>query len=306
MLLNDLITLLSNESASITDILLKTKVFLHEIGKKDIVGWVNHELNGYPADVEIPPYRILHAEVRANLVSMTFRANSHPIPLRHLSEEHRKRLESYECRVSISMINEMVTRANGDKTDRLQISIPMEFNGLLGQKLADGVKINSAWSETSVDEMSNICAQVRSRLLDFLLELRDSLGHPISDQGLKASVAALDANQLFQNAVFGPNTTIIVGSHNSQTVTATNLAGDFEQLSKTLLSIGLGKADIESLQKAVSADSAAGKKPSLDGKVGHWYTGLLSRAVKGSAKVTVDVVSTGVAKAIAAYLGSPV
>jgi hypothetical protein len=63
MLANDIIAVLSDESSSLTDALLKTKVFLHEIGKKELAEWVNHELNGYPDGTELPFYRILQSRV---------------------------------------------------------------------------------------------------------------------------------------------------------------------------------------------------------------------------------------------------
>ena len=35
----------------------------HEIGKKELAEWVNHELNGYPDGTELPFYRILQSRV---------------------------------------------------------------------------------------------------------------------------------------------------------------------------------------------------------------------------------------------------
>jgi hypothetical protein len=40
MLLDEIIELLSSEQHSLTEALLKTKVLLHQIGKKDLAGWV--------------------------------------------------------------------------------------------------------------------------------------------------------------------------------------------------------------------------------------------------------------------------
>ena len=48
MLINDIIQLLSNEQSSLTEALLKTKLLLHQVQRKDLVSWVNHELAGYP------------------------------------------------------------------------------------------------------------------------------------------------------------------------------------------------------------------------------------------------------------------
>jgi len=45
-LLNEIIDALSSQESSLTGALLKTKVLLHHIGRKELVEWVNHELNG--------------------------------------------------------------------------------------------------------------------------------------------------------------------------------------------------------------------------------------------------------------------
>lgn len=48
MLLDEIIALLGDQNARLSDALLKTKILLHQIGKKELAEWVNHELNGYP------------------------------------------------------------------------------------------------------------------------------------------------------------------------------------------------------------------------------------------------------------------
>jgi AbiTii len=55
MLTDEIISLLSEEKSSLSEALLKTKVFLYQIGKKELAEWVNHELNGYPEDIPCLP-----------------------------------------------------------------------------------------------------------------------------------------------------------------------------------------------------------------------------------------------------------
>lgn len=57
-LLNELIATLSAEQPHLTDTLMKTKVLLHRLGRKDLAEWVNLELNGYPDAVPVPDYRV--------------------------------------------------------------------------------------------------------------------------------------------------------------------------------------------------------------------------------------------------------
>jgi hypothetical protein len=122
MLLDEIIALLSSEQTSLTDALLKTKVLLHQIGKKELAEWVNNELNGYPDDADLPSYRILDSVVLANLVSMTFRAESHPVPLMHLSDKQRESFERTPMRQSLTVLADLSSSSGS-----LSRPLPMEF-----------------------------------------------------------------------------------------------------------------------------------------------------------------------------------
>jgi hypothetical protein len=180
----------------------------------------------------------------------------------------------------------------------------LEANTLLGKGLAEDWQIERAWCETTVSQFAIIPAQVRSRLLDFLLELRESLGNPKTESNLKAEASTIDASGLFQHAVFGPNatTTVIVGTGNVQHLQSINPAGDLNALSEALKGVGVPYDEIVNLQQAINEDIENGGNPSFEGKTGHWYTGLLARAAKGGLKVGVDVLTGAVGKALAAYL----
>lgn len=60
-IVDETIELLSSSNGILTDALIKTKVLLHKIGHKELVIWVNKELNGYNKNDELPSYRIIPA-----------------------------------------------------------------------------------------------------------------------------------------------------------------------------------------------------------------------------------------------------
>ena len=47
MLLDEIVSLLSNTESSLTDALLKLKVLMHQIGKKELAEWINYQLDAY-------------------------------------------------------------------------------------------------------------------------------------------------------------------------------------------------------------------------------------------------------------------
>lgn len=242
MTLDDLIAALSDEKESLTGILLKTKVFLHQIGKKELSSWAQHELNGYPDATSLPEYRLLPSHVKANVVSIAWRYSGHPLPISHLSDEIVEKFISARIRQPIAVIEQWAAGEEGG----LERQIPMELNRLLGEKLEAGVHIERAWTETPLANVKNILTQVRSRLLDFLLELRDSVGDADQPEEVRQKASQLDTSGMFNNAIFGANTTIVVGNHSSI---------DSTQMTSTTDTVDQVRELVKQLRKTLPASS---------------------------------------------------
>lgn len=86
MLISEIIDLLGRDDANLTQILLKTKILLYEIEKKELAQWVNAELTGYSEGDDVPGYRKVKAQVLGNVASIAWRYSNHPLPTMHLSE----------------------------------------------------------------------------------------------------------------------------------------------------------------------------------------------------------------------------
>ena len=132
--------------------------------------------------------------------------------------------------------------------------IPMKNNGLLAKGLRNGYHISSAWCEIQSTDVTQILTQVRSRLLDFILELSGKIDNELSEDEVKTLGSKLDVENLFNNAVFGDNTTIVVGSSNKQNVSNTIAEADFIALSKALKGYGVSDGDIGVLESAIEKD----------------------------------------------------
>jgi AbiTii len=226
MLLDEIIGLLGDEQASLTGALLKTKILLHQIGKKELVEWVNSELNGYSEGADVPPYRIVPSTVLANLANMAMRYSSHPIPIGHLKPERQESLEHSTMVQSLAVLEGLVSSSTETSLAR---NLPMELNAVLGKSLGNGFRVERAWCTISTHDIKGIFAQVRSRLLDFLLELKDTIGDTANESDLKEKTSSVDANSMFNNAVFGPNATILVGHQSSITATQTISGGELAE-----------------------------------------------------------------------------
>lgn len=264
---------------------------------------MNNELNGYPDPEKVPEYRRLPSQVLVNAMNMAYQINSHPIPLGHLTDKQREDLQTAKMHQSLAVLEKFAA----DKKGRLQAPIPMEANGLLGQGLANGYKIQRAWCEIQVADVTQIIIQVRSRLLDFVLQLQDHLGEDVKDDDIKSKSKTIDTAGLFQSAIFGDNTTIVVGNHNTQTVTNTNIKGDFSSLAALLRQHGVSDDDVEGLKRAVESDHGAAElaEKRFGPKVRQWMSGMLAKVVDASWQIELGVAGSLLASAIQRYYGWP-
>jgi hypothetical protein len=300
-LADEIVDLLSSNDGILSEALIKTKVLLHKIGHKDLVAWVNKELNGYDDNDELPDYRIVGAQVLVNASNGAYEVRSHPIPLGHLDEDYRKKLENGRMPQSLAVIEEFSNSEGGT----LESSIPMEANGYLGKGLSNNYIIQRAWSEISITSVSNILMQVRSRLLDFVLELSSQFSDVETSTEIKDIARQVDAENLFNNAIFGDNTTIVVGTENTQTVTNTITKNDLESLRKTLIENGVDVNDITSLEAAISEDSDFNvvKRNEYGSSVKDWLGGMLTKAIDTSWQIELGVASSLLATALNNYYG---
>ena len=300
-LIEEIIDILSADKPNLTNALLKTKVLLHKLGKNDLIEWVNYEINGYSEEADVPPYRTVNAQVLANFANMAYQYTRHPIPLSHLDQEYRESLETTKLRQSLGVLEAFASDEGGS----IQSSIPIEANPLLSKGLASGYHIHRVWCEISTSAITQILIEVRSRLLDFILELSGKFGEGLNDEEVKDIGKNLDTSLMFANAMFGDNTTILVGNQNQQTVTIQIGKNDFESLSKSLRARNVTEPDIQELKAALDTDKSSPDvaKRKFGPAVKGWLKKMLSKAVDTSWQIEIGIASSFLAEALKKYYG---
>ncbi|WP_368170959.1 hypothetical protein [Aeromonas sp. R9-2] len=63
-LIPELIAMASDPTVKTTDLLRKAWVAARQLKQPEWAAWINHELQGYPDGVELPPYRLLRGELK--------------------------------------------------------------------------------------------------------------------------------------------------------------------------------------------------------------------------------------------------
>jgi hypothetical protein len=299
-LLDDIVNLLSDENGSLSDALLKTKVLMHKIGHKELADWVNDELTGYGQGKEVPAYRLVAIRVYGSVSNMAIRYPNTPLPIAGMPKEDREKWTRRTFRDSIQVLERYAAN-----TDSLKAPIQPEFFQFFAKAgLEKSFIIERAWTQFEPNQIVHVLMEVRSRLLDFALNLQGKLGD-VPENAMKEAAKEIDARGMLSRAIFGDNTTVIIGDNNSTAITNTATKGDFKALSEIFRKAGVVEADLEDLRVAVEGEDAVtvAQERRFGPKVRAWMTKMTGKAIDGTWAIGIGAGGNLLADAIGRYYG---
>ncbi len=296
-LLDDIIDLLSDEKGSLTAALLKTKVLMHTLGHAELAEWVNDELSGYPKDKPVPPYRIVGGRVAGNIQNMVMIQANVNLPTLHLPKKLRDWLENHELREAMSVLEEMSQSKAGTS---LHMPLSPEIGAQIDKGM-DGYWVQKCWVEMQPLQIKNGITQVRSRLLDFALNLRDKIGG-VEEKEVKEVAQMNDVPAMFHGAVFGDNAVVVIGNHNQTKISNVVKKGDFESLAALLKMGKVEEVDIIELKEAIAADGEP-KQGQYGERVKTWVGKMTGKAIDGSWTIGIGAAGTLLAEGLKAFFG---
>ncbi|CAN7808019.1 hypothetical protein [Paraburkholderia hospita] len=299
-LLEEIVNLLSDKDGSLTDALLKTKVLMHRIGHKELADWVNDELNGYTSDRPVPDYRVIPIRLHGDVSNIAWRYPATQLPTAHLDKDVRERFRIEKLRQSVQVLEQL-----SEGTDSLMRPVQPEFYALLAKGGIDpSFHIDRAWVQFEPTQIVNVLIEVRSRLLDFALNLQGELGD-VTDDKMKEAAKGIDAPGMLASAVFGDNTTFVFGNNNATTITNAVNKGDFASLAKAFRDKGVSEADVAELKAAVDDDDpiAVAETKQFGPKIKMWMTTMTAKAINGVWGIGIGAAGNLLADTIGRYYG---
>ena len=153
--------------------------------------------------------------------------------------------------------------------------------------------------------MLQVVTEVRSRLLELALQVSDRIPQDPKPESIKKVAQEVAVSEIFRNAVFGSNTTIVVGSGSIQGVTNNIVVNDLASLVSALRAQGVRDSDLEGLQQAIGTDreSPEIQERKLGPAVRHWIASMVSKAASGAWDIGIATAGGELAAAIGAYYG---
>jgi hypothetical protein len=289
MILDEIIDLATDDTASLAVVLRKCLVLAHVLKNDRLKSWAQSELNGYDPDAELPDYRKSAAGAKGNFMGPFGSAlNNFVILPQCLDEDDRHHAQyallnqavaAYEDLLRLSAVKGMLTlhwsnNMIGYYMDRL----PM--NG--------GLQLVDAWQEIPRSAFTQLLDTVRNRALSLALELKDEVGE--DDAALKqlSQTSNEKVEQTVVQQIFHGTVYLASGNASMQIQNNTLTPGDWNQLAKILSNAGIAPAAVDELSKEILADKASTGSP-LGTRVLDWIKKQGPNVLAGGVKISASV-----------------
>ncbi|MBB5645741.1 hypothetical protein [Pedobacter cryoconitis] len=299
-LIGDIINELMDYATPISGALLKTKVLAARIHNKPLQEWVNGELNGYEESASLPDYRSTEGFPMGNYVNRNWKYTSSAISIAHLDKEQTENLTCIFMRDSISAVEKLTTQQG------IKISLSSHKKYYLEQSIINlgnpHFQILNVHLEIPATFLTNILAVVRSRLLEFMLEIETQFGQETEIEDLKsknAQVTHILHTTINNN---GDGNVITSGSNNEISADITINKGNKEQLINNLEKHAVDQNDIKKLT-AIIDNHISEQIDSYSNDVNNWIKNMLVKAVDGSWNVKISNAGFILSNIIGKYYG---
>lgn len=253
-LISDIINELMEYTIPISGPLLKTKVLATRIGSSELLNWVNGELNGYESNTPLPKYRKSQGNPIGNYVINNAVVSHASIPLAHLKKAELSSLTEIVINDSIASVEQLINKKG------IKFSVPAKAKAYIEQSIIGlgnpYFQILNMHLEIPASFLTNILSTVRSKLLDFMLELEKTFDKQTEIEDLKSKNTII--NQIMKTTIHGNATGVVItgGSNNKTKAKIKIYKGDKEKLKSTLEEYSIAPEDIQGLLKVIDEEPA--------------------------------------------------
>lgn len=228
------------------------------LGNEDLLTWARMEVIGYEKAEDLPDYRKMSSESSGDFYGPFGSGvkNAH-IPNSLIEKEHREVL----CNVYMfEPVAELEDLAKNKRSEGNILKLPWSGNMIAYYQQKEiyqnGMVLASAWRIMTTQKLVGILEVIRTRVLDFVLEIEKELG--LDSVTTKTTPRIINSKpdkiqQIFNNKIYGGN--FVMGSAGDVTQQTMNInQGDIESLKKYLEELGLKDKHIKELEVSIRKD----------------------------------------------------
>ena len=188
---------LASSDVDVVAVLRKCKILARRLHSDQFAQWVDWELNGYPADAEVPAYRTVHPVHYASFSNGYWSIQQHPISTLLIDKEWRRHFEPFLYRAGIEAVKALAASDGGGMLQRNDLRF------LLKYKAVD-LPCHQFWSKISEVELKQIISAVTNRLLDFVMDIEAANPNAGEAPPSEVPVPPGKVQQLVHNHFHGP------------------------------------------------------------------------------------------------------
>lgn len=288
-----------DENVRLPMLLRKLLVVADRLQNLKLKDWVLNELNGYDTEDQLPSYRKMNITAKGMFVSISGQMNDQPLQSSVMEKEHQWWAKTASLLGTIASLETLVA---GDPNGRVIREWPADLVAYYSEKFSANWHLNRAWQEIPTNAIRGLLDTVRTRILQFALELQNELG----DAEPSSQAAPPEAvNQAVQTIIYGGNNIISPSIAGNVQVIGEQVVvqGDFYSLSSALSAIGVDQAHVAELETAINADKAEGADKGYGEKVKGWLAKAGTYVATEGGKAAVELAKNAATKAVMTYLG---
>lgn len=253
-IIEELIDLISNNKETLENILLKTKVLAYKLKNDFLIKWINNELEGYSDMNEVPKYRIVPMVLKADITDGQIIQRNMTLPTDLLPEKIKNFYSNYPIVHSISSLTTSINSGKGGFKLELDLGVAQTAAKSYGEY----VGIIGAYCYYNEIYVTKMIITIKNKLLDFLLEINDSIEDESDINENKEKIDS-EINNFFKNATVNGDVNFLYGNGNIQNITVSNKKDDLKGLRKELEKLNLQEEYINELEEIINNNNALDK-----------------------------------------------
>jgi AbiTii len=273
-----------------------------QLNNEKLASWALSELNGYKSKNEIPDYRVLGARVLGHFFGpFGSSLKNASIPSYIVEKEHIDFLFNSKLTDPVA---ELENLASGDSSQPLESHWPADIVAYYQRKqIYKGVTLADAWRSLSKPSLRGVLDTIRTRILEFALNIEDELGIKKGDMKTEVEVDSSTTDkvtQIFNSTINGGNVSMgNLGPTDQRSVMIH--PGDLSGLKHFLKEQGVTDELLVELDQALEKDSESVSQPGP--ATSSWLSRVMFMIHRGGLSVASNSAGSLIASAIMQYLG---
>ncbi len=276
------------------------------LNNKELSDWAKAEAGGYNSIDSLPDYRIFETEVFGTFSgSFGSGIKNAPIPKIFIEEEHRDTLFKVYLTQSVGELERLTV----GRTDTNSLTIPWPGDIVLyyqQKAIYQGFVLVAAEQMMTTTTIAGILEVIRTRVLEFVLEIEKELGIDMMADDNKAPLETLSQEKLHQifNTTIHGGTSFAFGNTGTTNQYATHVQpGDLQGLKEKLAQLGVTEELITDLDTALDKDVDSDEQPGPH--VQSWFGKLMIKVGQGTLQLVAATATTVVIAEVRRFLRLP-